>query len=169
MSPPSDSPDRNGTPPRFSVGLSALATLVVLALAAPAPAPLGVGLLGALLGAVGVVRDRDGLLTLGAVGLFGAVLLARTAGRSPVWLLAASVPVVLAWVTARHACRLGRQMGRSVPTLRVELVHAVSTLAVLVGGGGVGYLTYRSAVTSTSPLAVGLLLLAAVAFTVALR
>ncbi|WP_324756503.1 DUF7519 family protein [Haloarcula sp. GH36] len=159
----------NDGPPRFSVGLSALAAVVVLVLVGPFPAALGVGLLGTLSGAVGVARDSGWLRTLGAAGLFGGVLLAGTAGRSPPWLLAATVPAVLSWVTARHACRLGRQVGRDAPTLRVELVHAVSTLAILVGGGGVGYLTYRSAVTSTSPLAVGLLLLAAVAFTIALR
>ncbi|MFC6975405.1 hypothetical protein ACFQL1_13290 [Halomicroarcula sp. GCM10025709] len=165
----SESTPGNYAPPRLSLGLGAVATLAVFVLVAPAPAPLGIATLGTLLGVLGIVRDQDVLCSLGGIGLFGSVLLAGTAEHSAVWLLGASIPVVLAWATARYACRLGRQVGHGVPTHRVELVHAVSTLAILVGGGGVGYLAYHGAVTSTSPLALGLLLLAAVAFTVALR
>lgn len=156
-------------PPLFSVGLSAVAALLVVGLVAPAPAPLGLAVLGTAVGAVGVVRDREGALTVGATGLFGGVLLVGIAGRSPAWLLAASVPVVLAWVVARHACRLGRQIGTGARTLRVELVHAVATLTVLVGGGVVGYVAHRSVTGSPSPLALGLVLLAVVAFSVTLR
>jgi len=155
--------------PRFSVAVSALSVLVVCALVAPAPAPLALAVGGGLALGAGLGRDAEFALTAGVAGLFAAVLVAGSEGRSVEWALAAAVPVVLAWVTARHALRLGAQVGRAAGTLRVELVHLVSTTVLLAAGGGVGYLAYRSVAGSPSPLALGLLLLAVVAFTVSLR
>lgn len=155
--------------PRFSVAVSALSVLVVCALVSPTPAPLALALVGGLALGAGLARDAEFALTAGAAGLFAAVLVAGSDGRSVEWVLAAAVPVVLAWVTARYALRLGAQVGRSPGTLRVELVHGVSTTILLAAGGGVGYLAYRSVAGSPSPLALGLLLLAVVAFTVSLR
>ncbi|MDS0260730.1 hypothetical protein NDI56_15085 [Haloarcula sp. S1CR25-12] len=155
--------------PRFSVGASAVAVLVVAALVAPAPAPLGVALLGGGLLAAGLVRRRDAPLAVGAGALFSAVVLAGIDGKSTGWLLLAAVPAVLAWTSARDAVRLGRQVGRAASTLRVELVRTVSTLTALVAGGGAGYLLERTLTGGESPLALALLLVAVVAFTLALR
>jgi len=139
----------------------------VVGLLATTPGPLGVALLGAVLLAVGLLWRRDGPLALGAGALFTAVVLAGLGGRSTEWLLAATVPALLAWTSARHGVKLARQLG-DTGTLRVELVRTVSTLAALVAGGAGGYLLERVVTGGGSPLALALLLVAVVAFTVAL-
>jgi len=154
--------------PRFSAGVSALSVLAVVGLVGSDPASLAVAVVGGLAVSVGLLGRSEFALTVGVAGLFVAVLQAAAAG-SPEWVLAATVPVVLAWVTARHALRLGAQVGSETPTLRVELVHTVSVVVLLTAGGGIGYLVYRSVTGTPSPLALGLLLLAVVAFTLSLR
>lgn len=154
--------------PRFSLGVTAVAVLLVAGLLRTAPGPLGVALLGGALLAAGLWWRRDGPLALGAGALFTAVVLAGLDGRSTEWLLAASVPALLSWTSARHAVVLARQVAGGA-TLRVELVRTVSTLAALVAGGASGYLVTRTVAGGESPLALALLLVAAVAFTVALR
>ena len=155
--------------PRFSVGVTAVSVLAVAAVVAPAPAPLGVVAVGAVALAVGLGRRSEAALALGAAALLGGVVLAGIDGRSVAWFLAVTVPVVFAWVSARDAVGLAAQVGRGSTTLRVELVHTVSTLAALVAGGGAGYLVSRTMTGGSSPLALALLLAAVVAFTVALR
>lgn len=154
--------------PQFSLGVTAVSTLVVAGLLVTAPGPLGVALVGAALLAIGLQWRRDSPLALAAGTLFTAVVLAGIDGRSTGWLLAASVPALLAWTSARHAVGLARQMGGG-STLRVELVRTVSTLAALVAGGAGGYLVTRTVTGGESPLALALFLVAVVAFTVALR
>jgi len=155
--------------PRFSVGVSAVSALAVVALVASAPAALGIALLGVTLVGLGLRRHRDGPLATGAGTLLVAVVLAGLDGRSTGWLLAATVPVILTWTSARHAVQLGRQVGRVASTLRVELVRTISTLAGLVAGAGSAYLLERTVTGGESPLALALLLVTVVAFTVALR
>jgi len=154
--------------PRFSAGVSAVSILVVVGLVTSDPASLAFAVVGGLAVGVGLLRRSEFALTAGVAGLFIAVLQAA-AGGSPEWVLGATVPVVLAWVTARHALRLGSQVGSEAPTLRVELVHTVSIVVLLTAGGGTGYLVYRSVTGTPSPLSLGLLLLAVVAFTLSLR
>lgn|GEM_PF-2455815 len=153
--------------PRFSLGVTAVSVLLVAGLLVTAPGPLGVALLGGALLAVGLLWRREGALALGAGALFTAVVLAGIDGRSTAWLLAASVPALLAWTSSRHAVGLAGQIGAGA-TLRVELVRTVSTLTALVAGGAVGYLLQRTVTGGESPLALALLLVAVVAFTVAL-
>jgi len=154
--------------PRISLGVCTASVLVVLALLAGSPAALGLALVGTTALAAGLAWARDGALALGVTVLFGAVVFAGLDGRSTGWLLGAATPVVLSWTTGRYAVRLRRQM-RGGETTRVELVQAVATIAALVAGGGVAYLLDRTVTGGESPLALGLLLVAVVAFTVALR
>ena len=154
--------------PRFSLAVTVVSAATVAALLVTAPTSLGVALLGAALLAVGLLWRWEAPLALGAGTLFGAVVLAGVDGRSTGWLLAASVPALLAWTSARHALVLARQ-ARGAATLRVELVRTVSTLTALVAGGAGGYLLSRTVTGGESPLALALLLVAVVAFTVALR
>ena len=156
-----------GALPPVSVGVTAVAVVVVAVLVAPSPVPLGVALTGGVGVAIGLFRFESRSITAGAGLLFVAVVL--SGGRSTGWYLAATVPVVLAWVNARYALRLGRQIGRAGATLRVELVHTILTLAVLVVGGGAGYVASRSVTGGGSPLSLALLFVAVVLFTVALR
>ncbi|EMA11325.1 hypothetical protein SAMN05443574_10325 [Haloarcula vallismortis] len=155
--------------PRFSAGVSIASVLAVLGLVASVPVALAFAGGGGLAVVAGLLRRSELALTAGVSGLFIAVIQAGTGAGSPEWLLGATAPVVLAWVTARHALRLETQIGVEAPTLRVELVHTISVGTLLTAGGGVGYLIYRSVTGTPSPLALGLLLLAVVAFTVALR
>ncbi|MDS0280822.1 DUF7519 family protein [Haloarcula onubensis] len=154
--------------PRVSLAVTGLSVATVAGLLVAAPGPLGVALAGAGLLAGGLWSRRERPLALGGGALFGAVVLAGVDGRSTGWLLGASVPALLAWTSSRHALVLARQM-RGAGTRRVELVRTVSTLTALVAGGGVGYLLTRTVTGGESPLALALLLVAAVAFTVALR
>ncbi|GCF14206.1 hypothetical protein Harman_21410 [Haloarcula mannanilytica] len=154
--------------PRFSAGVSAGSVLVVVGLVASDPASLAVAVVGGLAVGVGLLGRSEFALTTGVAGLFIAVLQAAADG-SPEWVLGTTVPVVLAWVTARHALRLDAQVGSEAPTLRVELVHTVLIVVLLTAGGGMGYLVYRSVTGTPSPLSLGLLLLAVVAFTISLR
>jgi hypothetical protein len=155
--------------PRLSVGVSAVAVLLVGVIAFPAPVPVGTAVLGGLLIIAGLYRRKKPWLALGASALFVAVVLAGPSTDAPGWYLAAALPVVLAWTSARYAVQLGRQVGRVGATLRVELVQVILTVTVLAAGGGAGYLISRSGVGSNSPLLLGVLLIAVVAFTIALR
>lgn len=159
----------SGTLPRFSAGVSAASVVAVAALVAPAPAPLAVVAFGGALVAVGLYRRTDGMLALGAGTLFAAVVLAGIEGRSLGWVLAAAVPAVLAWTSARHALQLAAQVGGAATTLRVELVRTIATSTALVAGGASSYLVTRTVSGGSSPLALALLLVAVVAFTIALR
>ncbi|WP_434531230.1 DUF7519 family protein [Haloarcula sp. NS06] len=154
--------------PRFSAGVSVVSVLAVVGLVASDPASVALAVISGSAVGIGLLRRSEFALTAGVGGMFIAVLQAGADG-SPEWVLCATVPVVLAWVTARHALRLGAQIGSAAPTLRVELVHTVSVVVLLTAGGGIGYLVYRSVTGTPSPLALGLLLLAVVAFTVSLR
>jgi len=147
--------------------VTVVAVVAVVVLVAPSPVPLGAALAGGMGVAIGLSRFESFPITAGAGLLFAAVVL--SGGRSAGWYLAATVPVVLAWVNARYALRLGRQIGRAGATLRVELVHTVLTLTVLVVGGGAGYVISRSVTGGGSPLSLALLFVAVVLFTVALR
>jgi hypothetical protein len=155
--------------PRLSVGVTALAVAALAVLVGPEPAPLGVLAVGTLLLAVGLRRKREAWLALGGATLLAGVVLAGLDGRSTGWFLAAATAAVLAWTSGRYAVRLARQVGRAGTTHRVELVHTISTVTVLGVGGGTGYLVSRSVTGGSSPLVLALLLVAAVAFTVALR
>ena len=161
--------ERDGGLPPVGVAVTAVAIVALAVLVAPAPTPLGVVLAGALLLAIGLVRRRERWLALGGSALLGGVVLAGIDGRSTGWFLAAAVPAVLAWTSGRHTVRLAGQVGRAAGTRQVELVHTIATVAVLGVGGGTAYLVAQSMSGGQSPLVLALLLVAAVAFTVALR
>lgn len=107
-------------------------------------------------------------VTLGVAALSGSVLLVGL-GRTPLWLLSLTVLVVLVWGAARHAVRLGRQVGRAGRTVRVELAQSVAVGVVAVVGGGGGYLGFRSAAGSVSLFGVALLMASVVTVTLVLR
>ena len=132
-------------------------TLTVVALTAGSLVGLVLAAVGAVCVGVGLGRTRRTLVVVGLTASFGAVLYTGF-GRDPLWLLGGTVPVALAWVLSGTALRLGRQVGRTDGTARVETVHGVTTLVVALLGGGIGYLGYRSVTGSQSPLALVFLL-----------
>lgn len=158
----------DGRPPWAGTVLALATSLVVVVLVADVPLGLftalcGVGCLG-----VGLWRGSQPAVSLGVAALFGAVLQVGM-GRDPLWLLLAAGAVVLVWAVAGHAVRLGRQVGRSGETLRVELVQTVTTVVVVALGGGIGYLSYQATLGRQSLPGVALLLASVVVATRALR
>lgn len=164
----SDSISHDARPPWLGSTGAVCSALAVVAVVLETLGGLALAVVGATLVAVGLWRTRRLAVTLGATALFGAVLYVGV-GRGPLWLLGATVPVVLTWALAGHALTLGRQVGRTGETWRVEAVHAVATLVVIVFGGGAGYVGYRSVGGAQSPLAIAFLLGSVLAAVVALR
>lgn len=130
-------------------------SVVVVVLVADSLAAVACAVVGTCCIGVSLLRSDQRVATFGSTLLFGSVV---ATAQDPLWLLLGTVPVVLAWGTASTAIRLGRQVGRTAETLRVELVHGAATVTVVTLAGGVGYLGYRSVPGTDSPLAVALLL-----------
>lgn len=155
-------PTRAGT-----VGAIAGCLAVVVLVSGSTPA-LMAAVFGTVCVGVGLWQATRGAVTLGVAALFGSVLLVGL-GRTPLWLLCLTVLVVLVWGIARHAVRLGQQVGRTGATVRVELVQSVAVGVVAVVGGGGGYLGFRSAAGGVSLFAVALLMASVVTVTLVLR
>lgn len=122
---------------------------------------LAVGTIGLGLLLVGVVRGAKGAVTTGAFGLLVAGVLAGSAGAPVPPILASVVFTVLAWDTGGNAIGVGEQLGRSADTARIEIVHAVGTLAVGVLTAAVGSGVYWFAAGGQPVAAVVFLLLGA--------
>lgn len=153
---------------------------------------------GALVWGLGVAGDAVGLLTtlpgyLGAVVLFLGVMPLYGSGSR--WLVKAGAGLVLAgvllagllnsagfgslllatagsvvaWDLGENAIGIGEQLGRETPTARIEGVHALGSVAV--GGVAVWSVQFASGWTpaDASLSSVLVLLLAVLAFTVALH
>jgi len=104
--------------------------------------------------ALGVVADEVGGPSLAGGGLFVAAAFAGTLD-APLWAVLAGLALAIAvWDAGEFATTLGAEVGRRADTRRVELLHAVGTVAVgglaLVAADGVA-----SAVPSGEPTAVG--------------
>lgn len=158
----------DGRPPLAGTAGALVASLLVVALVAESATAASAAVFGAGCVGVGLWYTEQGVVTLGVTALFGAVLSVGI-GRDPLWLLLATVPVIVVWGTAGHAVRLARHVGRTGKTVRVELVHCVSSLVVVALGGGVGYLLFQSVPGTTSLLGVALLFASVVAATLVLR
>lgn len=125
---------------------------------------------GALtISAVGVGFGQPAVVLTAALGIVRLVSpLCDTDGPAIARRLGASVPAVLARTSSRYAVRLARQLGGE-KTLRVELVRTVSTVTAHVTGGAVSDLLSQTVTGGEPPFSLALLLVAVVAFTVALR
>lgn len=135
---------------------------VVAATVAVAYSSVGglVALAGLALVSGGLVAGTHRLVTAGAVGILAGVLYAGLAAAPTVALLAAVGATVVAWDVAGFAIDLGAQLGREAETARVELGHAVASVAVATTSAGVGYGVYLAA-AGGQPMAALLLLLLA--------
>ena len=116
----------------------------------------------------------------GAGLLFGTTLLAAERGLAPVLVLVGSAAALLVWDAGAHASSIGHQLGRDAETTDSEFVHVTGTAAVLAGAVllvmVVRYvlipLTVPAAsagLSLSSVVALGLVLLAIAAFTLALN
>jgi hypothetical protein len=108
-------------------------------------------------------------VTLGAVGLFGGVLLAGAQGGGPEALVLGLLGTVVAWDVGEHAVGLGEQLGREATTTRSELVHAAASLAVGAAGATLGYGVFLVAAGGQPTTALVFLLIGVVALAAAVR
>ena len=130
---------------------------------------LGVTLLGFALAPVRGSGTRW-LVKAGAGGVFLAVLVAglfrdATFGS----LLFAMVGTVLAWDAGEHAIDVGRQLGRTTSTWRLDLAHVGATAAVGLGGVLAAHVAAGIRTGGLSPSAYAVLFVALVALTLALH
>lgn len=139
------------------------AIIAALASATFLPAA-AVALLAVLVVTVGVRNGSRRLVTLGAVVLFGAVLLAGASDAPLAFVLVGAGATVVAWDAGTNAISVGRQLGAAAETRRLEIVHALATTGVAVVVGGVGYAAFRLSTGGQPTTGVALLLLAALLF-----
>jgi hypothetical protein len=151
------------------VGLGSLLAGLVAVLAA------GVGFLTLVVGGGGFVilvaarlSGSRTLATAGAVGLFCAVVLAALAGVGLAPLLVAGAATMLAGTFGHSAIELQESLG-SAPSRDLEIAHVAGTVALVSGAALAAYLAASVRLSGISPLAVVVLLVAAVALTAALR
>lgn len=130
---------------------------------------LGLGTPGLVILAVGLVRGRRGLVTVGTFGLFLGAVVAGIQ-HSPVASVLLSVTcTVLAWDIGSMAISIGTQLGRKAETTRLETIHIVASVSIGVVTAGIGYGLYQSGTGGQPITAVGFLLLAAVLLNETLR
>lgn len=151
-------------------GLAVLAALVTTAMAVGTS---GMGAVLALAGLatllIGLVVPRPGIVTLGGLGLVGAVLAAGVAGASGMAVAVGIVGAVVSWDIAHNSLSLARQVGREGSTAAPEALHAGASLFVGVGATAVGYLIFTSVGSGQPATAVALLTIGAVMLLLAVK
>ena len=159
----------NRRPPRLSVGLAVLAGGVATLSVVGVPIAAGIGAVGLVLMAVGLVSAVRTLIELsgGAFGL--AVVVGGGLGGSPAAVSIAALSAVVAWDIADHAHDLGQQIGRDGRTRRNELVHAGGSLVVGSVAAAVVYGTFLGMAGGQPTTALAFLLCGAIALVAALR
>lgn len=158
-------------PVRFGLGLAVVAASFATVSLALTGVTAGIVLLvmgvGVLLASAAV--GERGPMDIGAVVMFGGVVLTGVGGGTPAPLLAAMVGTVVTWDAAENAISVGEQLGREARTRRVLLVHVAESTLVGVAGATVGLGVYRLAGGGKPFSAVATLLLGAVLVTWAMR
>ncbi|MGM0590815.1 MAG: DUF7519 family protein [Halobacteriota archaeon] len=158
------------SPARLSAAIAAVAAFLSLASSGGYSwSGLGLGGVGFLVVAFGLLDGRRWAVTVGACGLFAGVVAAGVEGSPVVVVLVGVVATVVAWDAGHTAITVGRQLGRAADTARVEAVHATSTVLVGATTAGIGYGLFQTASSGQPPLALVLLLLAALLLASALR
>jgi len=156
--------------PQRSVATLALvpAGVAVLALAGDAVGAV-LGLVGAVVLAVGVTVASRPVVSLGGGVLFVGVLAAGSAGASPAVLVFAAAGAVVSWTTGQHVVGLAAQLGREAPVRRSVLAHLASATVATLSAGVVGLVAFRLAAGTVPGVAVAFLLVGVVSLLVALR
>lgn len=151
-------------PPVVATWVAAAAGSVAVLVSAATAVSTGLGLFGLVVLTAGVHRGAFRVQTIGAAGLFAAVLTAGVAGTPPLPLLVATAGAVLAWDAGEHAIALGKHVGSRADARRAVLAHVGATAVVASAVGGLGFVVFRTARSGQPTTAVVLLLLAAVLF-----
>lgn len=133
---------RRASPSVVGLALAVAAALATVALTAVSPLALLADGAGVVLLGVGLAGQVRPAITLAAVALFVGVVAAALAGAPATTLLGATVAVAVAYDAGENALSVARD-ARGAESVRVELVHAAATVA-LVGAAALGsYLAYR--------------------------
>lgn len=165
---PGSDPDGRLDGVRASHGLALGAALATVFVARSSPGGLAVGVAGCLLLVAGLARRSRGAVVLSGVALLVATIAVAAGHGGLLATLAGASGAILAADYGTFALGLARDVDPSVATTRVELLHAVGSLAVAVLVTGVGYALFRS-VPRGSTLGVVALLFAAVVLAAFLR
>lgn len=151
-----------------------MSTVTALAAATVAALLASVSTLTTVLGLAGVAVLTGGLwrrsrpvVTIAALCLLGATLLAGGVSTRPGLTLLAGVATLLSWTFAQTVVDLDHALGES-PTGRLERTHVAGTTALVGGCGVVTYALYIVEWGTLPPLAVAALLVGAVSLVVAL-
>jgi len=171
---------RRLAPPFGSAGHYGSATVLLLGvLLSVVVLRVLVRLLTGLVNAELLSRRVTGFAT-GSALLFVTTLVAAERGLAPLFVLVGCATALLVWDAGAHASSIGHQLGRDAETTDSEFVHVTGTAAVLTGAILlvilVRYVLIPVAVPTTatglslsSAVALGLVLLALGAFTLALN
>jgi hypothetical protein len=154
-------------PGRFAAGYATGAAVVAFVLAGVGALATVLGVLGLVGIAIGSFRGRATIVTVGAVGLFGAIVVGGVAGAGTAQLVGAGAAVAVAWTVGRTATELRAALDEAADAHRLEATHAAGTTAVALGAAGVAVAPTVLSV-SASPSGVGLLLVGGVCLTAAL-
>lgn len=157
-----------GGVPTPSGVLSLAAATAGVVVVAVSPYTLAAGVLGLALVAVGLGRRSGRAFSAGAACLFAAVVVTGALGMAPSFVLLAASLVAVSWSVGRNGLTIAAEVGADTPTLRVEAVHAVGTVALLAVGASVGFGVFLVATGGHSALALVALLVGVVALLVGL-
>ncbi|AFK21087.1 hypothetical protein E6P09_18140 (plasmid) [Haloferax mediterranei ATCC 33500] len=156
-------------PPLLSSGIALLAAIATLVITAVSTYTLAASALGVFFLLVGLVRGSTEIYTLGTVLLVVAIILAGMLGMAPLFLLTAAFFALIAWDVGQNGFSIADEVGSGVSTLRIEMVHAVSSSVVFAAGSSVGYAVFLTMTGRQPVLALVALLVGVVALLLALQ
>ncbi|MFB6140615.1 MAG: hypothetical protein ABEJ26_09300 [Halosimplex sp.] len=128
----------------MSHGLSALSAVAVCYAVSGSGLSLLIAATGALALGVGLARRSEPPVVFAGGALFGATVLAATGPAGAEAVLLGAFGAVIAADTGTFALGIERDADADVATARVELLHAVGSVAVALVTAGVGYVLYET-------------------------
>lgn len=163
----SRSPLSEGTALLSSV-VALVAAVGVLLITVVSVHTLVAGATGIVVLLIGVARGSSRLFTLGTAILFSGIVIAGMLGMAPVFLLLAAFLVMIVWEVGQNGFNIAEEVGQEAPTIRIELIHVVSSIVVLGIGMSVGYAVFLATTGGQSAIALIALLVGVIAVLIAL-
>lgn len=154
--------------PLLSSVVVLLAAVGVLLVTAVSVYTLVVDIIGVVLLFIGVVRGSTRAFTIGTAMLFGGIVIAGMMGVAPLYYLLAAFLVATVWNVGQNGFSIAREVGHGVPTRRIELIHLIGSVVVLVAGVSIGYAVFLTATGGQPAIALVALLVGVIALLTAL-
>lgn len=156
-------------PPRLAASIASIAAVVAVALTVfGGGTAVGVATLGLPVLAVGALRGRRLLVSLGGLLVVVGAIVGGTLGAPAPAVLAAVAAGFVAWDVAEYGIDLGDQVGSVARSRNVVLTHAASTTLVAALTTMVGIAIYTTSPSGRPLTALLLLLSGAVVIAIAL-